>query len=117
MELLLSCQLFMDHASEKRYTPVIYLSPNILDTNIIGIAVGVSIAGFFLLIVIPIVICVIIWCCIAGAAAGGRRTHTTYVTQVPPAQSTATVVTTNQQTGSVKVFDICRAPADRKSGV
>ena len=62
--------------------------------NIVGIAVGVSIAGLVVFLVIPIAICVIIWCCVAGAASQSRRAgRTSYVATAAPT-TTATVVST-----------------------
>ena len=62
--------------------------------NIVGIAIGVSIAGLVVFFAIPIAICVIIWCCVAGAASQSRRAgRTSYVGTAAPT-TTATVVST-----------------------
>ena len=62
--------------------------------NILGLAIGVSIAGFIVFLVVPITICVIIWCCVAGAASqAGHAGRTTYVGTAAPTTA-ATVVST-----------------------
>lgn len=60
--------------------------------NIVGIAVGVSIAGIVLLVVLPIVICVVIGCCYSKHRSSRHSTVTTTTQPVPP---TVTVNTTN----------------------
>ena len=61
-----------------------------LPVNVVGVAVGVSIAALVLFVIVPIVICVVIWGCVA-ASANQRPTRTTYVGTAAPT-TTATVV-------------------------
>ena len=65
-----------------------------LPVNVVGIAIGASIAAFVLFVVVPIIICVVIGCCVANH----RPTRTTYVATAAPI-TTATVVsaTSTQQ--------------------
>ena len=60
--------------------------------NVVGIAVGVSIAGFVLLVVLPI--CVVIGCCYIKRRSS-RRSPTTVTTTTQPVPPTVTVNTTN----------------------
>ena len=60
--------------------------------NVVGIAVGVSIAGFVLLVVLPIGV-VIGCCCIKHRSS--RRSPTTVTTTTQPVPPTVTVNTTN----------------------
>ena len=60
--------------------------------NVVGIAVGVSIAGFVLLVVLPI--CVVIGCCYIKRRSS-RRSPTTVTRTTQPVPPTVTVNTTN----------------------
>ena len=64
--------------------------------NVVGIAVGASIAGFVVFVVLPITICVVIWCCVA-ASANRRPTRTTYVATAAPTTSATVVTATSTQ--------------------
>ena len=67
--------------------------------NVVGLVVGLTIAGIVLFIALPIIICIIVWCCVVGAAAQSRRGGRTYVTTAAPTTS-ATVVATSQQSAA-----------------
>lgn len=76
----------------------VFLYPSVV--NIVGIAVGLSVAGFVLYGVLPIVICVIIGCC--SARASSRRPRTVFTTATQPA--TVTVNTKCSQQGDSKSY-------------
>ena len=63
--------------------------------DVVGIAVGVSIAAFILFIVCPITICLIVWCCIVYGASRPHYHRVTTVVAAPAAPSATVVATSN----------------------
>jgi len=72
--------------------------------NLVGIAVGVSVAAFVIFVILPIIICVVVWCCVVGAAASSNsHQRRTVVTTAAPATS-ATVVTATSTHASTPYY-------------
>ena len=68
-----------------------------LAVDVVGIIIGVTIAGFFLFVALPIIICVVVWCCVAYAAgSASRRPVITHVVTAAP--TVPSVVVAKEQT-------------------
>ena len=70
----------------------------------VGLAVGLSIAGFVVFVALPIIICVVICCCLgvcASAAGGGGRTRV--VTHMAPSHGGNTTIVSNNTSNMMQV--------------
>ena len=68
--------------------------------SVVGIIIGVTIAGIVLFVVLPIIICVVVWCCVAYAAGSvtRRRVRTHVVTTSAPSTFHVATSTTQRAT-------------------